>query len=125
MEEQERQCHYTINSRTMGLTGPIADHSGQDRRRGSQIPPTRYVSNNILLPRTVRPSLAARPWAEVRAGRTSPRSSRPPTTSADAKCTCGEAVRFPDERSEELCEAKSQEGARSPTRSSRSSRRES
>ena len=35
------------------------------------------------------------------------------------------AVRFPDERSEELCEAKSQEGARSPTRSSRWSRRES
>ena len=35
------------------------------------------------------------------------------------------AVRFPDEHREELCEAKSQEGARSPTRSSRSSRRES
>jgi len=56
---------------------------------------------------------------------TSLRSTRPPTTSADAKCTCGEAVRFPDERSEELCEAKSQEGARSRTRSSRWSRRES
>ena len=28
------------------------------------------------------------------------------------KCTCGEAVRFPDERSEEPCEARSQEGAR-------------
>lgn len=41
-----------------------------------------------------RPSSAARPWAEVRAGRTSPRSSRPPTTSADAKCTCGE-MRLP------------------------------
>ena len=35
------------------------------------------------------------------------------------------AVRFPDEQREELCEAKSQEGARSPTRSSLSSRRES
>ena len=33
-----------------------------------------------------------------------------------ARCTCGEAVRFPDERSEELCEAKSQEGAREPRR---------
>ena len=71
------------------------------------------------------PSSATYLWAEVRAGRTSPRSSRPPTTSAGAKCTCGEAVRFPDEQREELCEAKSQEGARSPTRSSRSSRRES
>ena len=46
-----------------------------------------------------RPSSAARPLAEVRAGRTSPRSSRPPTTSADAR--------------------------QSPTRSSRLSRRES
>ena len=33
-----------------------------------------------------------------------------------ARCTCGEAVRSPDERSEELCEAKSQEGAREPRR---------
>ena len=28
------------------------------------------------------------------------------------RCACGEAVRFPDERSEVLCEAKSQEAAR-------------
>ena len=28
------------------------------------------------------------------------------------RCTCGEAVRLPDERREELCEAKSQEAAR-------------
>jgi len=28
------------------------------------------------------------------------------------RCACGEAVRFPDERSEELCEAKLQEAAR-------------
>ena len=35
------------------------------------------------------------------------------------------AVRFPDEQREELCESKSQEGARSRTRSSRWSRRES
>ena len=34
----------------------------------------------------------------------------------NARCTCGEAVRSPDERSEELCEAKSQEGAREPRR---------
>ena len=33
-----------------------------------------------------------------------------------ARCTCGEAVRFPDERSEEPCEARSQEGAREPRR---------
>ncbi len=31
-----------------------------------------------------------------------------------ARCTCGEAVRFPDERSEEPCEARSQEGAPEP-----------
>ncbi len=29
-----------------------------------------------------------------------------------ARCTCREAIRFPDERSEEPCEARSQEGAR-------------
>ena len=29
-----------------------------------------------------------------------------------ARCTCGEAVRFPDEQSEEPCVARSQEGAR-------------
>ena len=29
-----------------------------------------------------------------------------------ARCTCGEAVRFPDEQREALCKAKSQEGAR-------------
>ena len=44
-----------------------------------------------------------------------------------AGCTCGEAVRFPDERSEELCEAKSQEGARelrsSPARRTSCARR--
>jgi len=51
----------------------------------------------------------------ARTRRTSPRSSRPPAISADAKCTCSEAIRFPDEQREELCEAKSQEGARSPT----------
>ena len=33
-----------------------------------------------------------------------------------ARCTCGEAVRFPDERSEEPCEARLQEGAREPRR---------
>ena len=31
-----------------------------------------------------------------------------------ARCTCGEAVRFPDERCEELCGARSQEAARVP-----------
>ena len=41
-----------------------------------------------------------------------------------ARCTCGEAVRSPDERSEELCEAKSQEGARE-LRSSSNAPRES
>ena len=30
----------------------------------------------------------------------------------NARCTCGEAVRFPDERSEEPCEARAQAGAR-------------
>ena len=30
----------------------------------------------------------------------------------ERRCACGEAVRLPDERSEELCEAKSQEAAR-------------
>ena len=33
-----------------------------------------------------------------------------------ARCTCREAIRFPDERSEEPCEARSQEGAREPRR---------
>ena len=33
---------------------------------------------------------------------------------ASPRCTCREAIRFPDERREELCEAKSQEGAASP-----------
>ncbi len=32
-------------------------------------------------------------------------------SSCTSRCTCGEAVRFPDEQREELCEAKSQEGA--------------
>ena len=33
-----------------------------------------------------------------------------------ARCTCGEAVRFPDERSEEPCKARAQAGAREPRR---------
>ena len=49
-------------------------------------------------------SSATRLSAEVHARRTSPRSSRPPTISAGAKCTCSEAVRSPDAQREELCE---------------------
>ena len=40
-------------------------------------------------------------------------SGCPSALARAARCTCREAIRFPDERSEELCVAKSQEGARS------------
>ena len=41
-----------------------------------------------------------------------------------ARCTCDKVVRFPDEHREEICEAKSQEGARE-LRSSRKAPSES
>ena len=41
-------------------------------------------------------------------------NARPDSERRKRRCTCGEAVRFPDERSEEPCEARSQEGAPEP-----------
>ena len=47
-----------------------------------------------------------------------PRDSPAPWASGwvSGRCTCDKVVRFPDEHREELCEAKSQEGAREPRR---------
>ena len=76
-------------------------------------PPNDLLAN--ALPRPFRRRNAARQAGSVSWSRVI-RPRRQASGCLSARCTCGEAVRSPDERSEELCEAKSQEGAREPRR---------
>ena len=77
----------------------------------------RHLSDLLAnaLPRPFRRRNAARQAGSISWSRAI-RPRRQASGCLSARCTCGEAVRSPDERSEELCEAKSQEGAREPRR---------
>ena len=77
----------------------------------------RHLSDLLAnaLPRPFRRRNAARQAGSISWSRVI-RPRRQASGCLSARCTCGEAVRSPDERSEELCEAKSQEGAREPRR---------
>ena len=76
-------------------------------------PPNDLLAN--ALPRPFRRRNAARQAGSISWSRAI-RPRRQASGCLSARCTCGEAVRSPDERSEELCKAKSQEGAREPRR---------
>ena len=135
-----------IHNRPSAATQPRANHSHASfalqshssrpkptdgRFRAWQTPTTQpsFVSNPRTIPTqpsSIRDSPnPTQPQPQQSGGRISPDDRReeprdsPATKSSgclSARCTCGEAVRSPDERSEELCEAKSQEGAREPRR---------